>query len=256
MRIDTIVGIGIVAVTLTAVPAEAQYRCAHGRDVEASLDADDLAGVLVFARSGSLDVRGGDTDRVRVRGEVCASHEDLLDDAELTLDRYRDRARIEVRLPDTGWREYVRMDLVVELPARLGVEIDDSSGDLVVSDVASAVVDDGSGDMRIERIDGDLEVHDGSGMIEIYDVGGDIRLDDNSGDIEIDGVRGGVLITDDGSGEIDIRNVDRDVIIEDDGSGSIHVAYVGGDFVVEDDGSGSIRYHEVAGEVRIPSRKH
>ncbi|NIS35174.1 MAG: hypothetical protein GWN73_32725, partial [Actinobacteria bacterium] len=117
--------------------------------MEASLDARDLAGVLVFARSGRLEVRGSDTDRVVVRGEICASHEDLVDMAELSVDRYRDRARIEVRLPDTRWREYARLDLVVEMPARLGVEIDDTSGELVVGDVASARIEDNSGEIRV-----------------------------------------------------------------------------------------------------------
>lgn len=237
-----------------AVPAAGQ--CAHSRDVDASMDAGGLDAVLVFARSGSLEVRGSTTDRVRVTGHICASHEDLLADAELSVDRYHGSARIEAILPDTRWREYVRMDLVVEMPAALGAEIDDSSGSMEVTGIAYARIDDSSGAMTVERIGGDLEIDDSSGGIRVRDVAGNVRVDDSSGGIEIDGVRGGVVIEDDGSGEIDIRNVDLDVLVRDDGSGSIDVAYVGGDFTVQHDGSGGIRYREVKGRVDVPRRRH
>lgn len=230
-------------------------QCAVSRDVNASLDAADLESVMVFARAGSLEVRGTDGNRIDVQGRLCASHEDLVDDAELTADSYRGRGRVEVRLPETRWREYVRMDLVVEIPARLGVDIDDSSGWLEVSSVAWASIEDSSGDLIVEGVAGDVTIDDSSGEIRVRDVGGNVRVDDNSGDIEIEDVRGGVVIEDDGSGGIDIRNVDLDVLVEDDGSGSIEVAYIGGDFTVEDDGSGGIRYREVQGEVRIPRRR-
>lgn len=237
-----------------AVPAAAQ--CAHSRDVDASLDAADLAAVLIFARAGSLEVRGVDTDRVSVTGHICASDTDLLADAELNVDRFHGSARVEAILPETRWREYIRMDLVVEMPAGLGTEIDDSSGSMEVTGVASARIDDSSGDMTVERIGGDLEIDDSSGGIRIRDVAGNVRVDDSSGEIDIDGVRGGVVIVDDGSGGIDIRNVDRDVLVQDDGSGSIDVAYIGGDFTVEHDGSGGIRYREVKGRVDVPRKRH
>ncbi|MEJ2217768.1 MAG: DUF4097 family beta strand repeat-containing protein [Gemmatimonadota bacterium] len=232
-----------------------QDRCRHSREIAVTIDARDLQQLVLNARAGSLQVRGGDGSSIQAHGNVCASDADLADAAMLRSDHSQSAARLNVDLPATHRREYARMDLVVELPSRMTLRLDDSSGSLSVDDVAAATVHDNSGDLRINQVAGDVEVDDGSGDIQIADVTGNVRVNDNSGDIHIRRVHGDVTIPDDGSGDIRIAGVDHNVLVQDDGSGDIVVTGVGGDFTVEHDGSGDIRYRDVKGKVSIPRNK-
>jgi DUF4097 and DUF4098 domain-containing protein YvlB len=232
-----------------------QDRCRHSREIAVTVDGQGLQRLVLNARAGSLRVQGGDGSSIRAHGTVCASDTDLADAAVLRSDHGQDAARLDVDLPKTRGREYVRMDLVVEMPRSLALRLDDTSGSLSVDDVAAATVDDNSGGLRITNVAGDVAVDDGSGDIEIAEVGGNVRVHDNSGDIHIRQVHGGVTIPDDGSGDIRVAGVDHDVVVQSDGSGDIVVTGVGGNFTVEHDGSGDIRYRDVKGQVSIPRNK-
>ena len=138
---------------------------------------------------------------------------------------------VEVHTDDTNGR----LDLTLEVPDTVPLEVEDSSGSLRIYNVAA------------------VDLRDGSGGIDIDGVAGDVRVTDGSGGIDIVAVRGSVTIEDDGSGGIDIADVGGDVIIEEDGSGGIDVADGQGDFIVKRDGSGSVRHSGVAGRVDTPS---
>lgn len=261
MKILAAVPIALIAVTPLTVPIASrsgpiQDRCEERRELRGELDPVELTGVLVQARSGSLEVRGDGEGRIRVDAVVCASERDAADAASLVVERRRDAAWIAAELPEVrGWgNHYVRMDLVIHMPAGLPADIRDSSGSTRVSGIAGVRIDDGSGSIEIEEVAGPVEVHDRSGDIRIREVGS-VELEDGSGGIRMTGVRGSVHILDDGSGEIVVLDVTGDVLIDDDGSGSIRVEQVGGDFVVGDDGSGSIHYRDVAGRVQIPRKR-
>ena len=195
----------------------------------ADLAIGDATQVTVRARAGSLRIEGrpGLTS-VRASGTACAGTADDLDRVELTATRSGSAILIEAHTADTGGR----LDLLLEVPDTLPLEIDDTSGSVEIADVAA------------------VDLRDSSGGI---DIAGDVRVRDGSGGIDISGVGGSVIIEDDGSGSIDITAVGRDVIVEDDGSGGIDVADVGGDFIVRDGGSGGVRHNGVAGRVDIGS---
>lgn len=234
--------------------ALAAQDCDVRRDLEQQLDAPGLDGVLIEAHAGSLEVVGADVDRIRVRGVVCASDDDLAAGARLVVERRRDAAWIEADLPEADglWgRSYVRMDLTVEMPRSLAADIEDGSGSTVVREIAAVRLDDGSGGIEIRDIAGAVIISDGSGEVRVERVGS-VEMDDGSGEIEVWDVRGSVLVTEDGSGEIEVRDVAGDVRIAEDGSGSILVVGVAGDLIIEEDGSGSVRYQEVQGMVRVP----
>ena len=244
----------LVLVLIAPLTTAAQGRCEVRREVDRQLDAAGLDGVLIEAEAGSLEVVGADIDRVRVRGVLCASDDDVAADSRLILERRQDAAWIEADLADAtgGWRGgYVRMDLTVEMPRSLAADIRDGSGEIFVSGIAAVRVDDGSGELTIENVPGQVIIVDGSGEIRVANVGG-VEIDDGSGEIDVSGVAGNVFITEDGSGSIEIRDVTGDVRIAEDGSGSILVIGVGGDFILEEDGSGSVRYRDVQGRVSVP----
>ena len=228
------------AVTLTMVVAATgssacvvslgSFDCDVTASRAATIDVGDAT--RVRARAGSLRIEGHpDLGEVRASGTACAGSDANLERVTLTATRVGTELLIET---DTG-DGMGRLDLVVEVPDSLPLEVDDGSGGIEIYDVAA------------------VELRDGSGGIDIDGVAGDVRVVDGSGGIDISAVRGTVVIEDDGSGSIDITDVGRDVIVEEDGSGSINVAEVGGDFVVKRDGSGRVRHRSVRGRVDVPS---
>ncbi len=236
---------------IAAVPAVAD-DCDHRAPREDTLDAAGVKLIEIDAGAGFLRVEGVKGSEVKVVGEACASSSSLLEDTQLTVRRSGDRIRVIAEIPESSWgRSTARLDLDIEVPSGVAVEIDDGSGEIEVRGVASANIDDGSGEIEVSDIAGDLEIEDGSGEIDIEGVGGEVRISDGSGEIEVRSV-GSVLIEEDGSGEIDIEGVDGDVMVRSDGSGSISVRDVEGDFTVRRDGSGGIDHRAVAGRVEIP----
>lgn len=268
-------GFAVLACAL-AVPAYAD-DCTHSTHRTANSAGPDITRVVVEAGAGDLVVRGSDSRDVKVDGKACASTAALLEDIKLEIRREGDTVYVRTVLPDLssglfGFTRYAYLDVTVDVPKTASVKVDDSSGDMRVSDVHGAQITDSSGDQTLERISGDLDVADSSGEIRISEVTGSLKLRDSSGDVDVRSVQGDVLVTvdtsgdmdishvtggvhivSDSSGDIEIADVKRDVTIDDDSSGGIAVRDVGGNFTVGSDGSGGIHYDRVAGTVHVPS---
>lgn len=265
----------LVACTL-AIPAYAT-DCEHTAHRTANAAGPDIKRLVVEAGAGDLVVRGSESREVKVDGQACASSAELLDGIKLEIRREGDTVYLRTALPDIsdallGFTRYAYIDVTVDVPKTAMLEVEDSSGDLQVSEVQGAKIVDSSGDQRVEHIAGDLDIGDSSGEIRIADVRGGLRLKDSSGDVDVDGIQGDVLVTVDSSGDLDIRHVDggvhilndssgaieienvkRDVAIDKDSSGGIQVRDIGGNFTVRSDGSGGIHYERVAGAVHVPA---
>jgi len=141
------------------------------------------------------------------------------------------------------------VNLVVRVPKKISMDIDDGSGDTRIENIDGDVrVDDGSGDLELERITGLADIDDGSGGIDIFDIGGSVMIDDGSGEIRVKQVGGDVEI-DDGSGDIMVRKIGGSVAV-DDGSGDIRIRYVEQDVEIIDDSSGDVRIAHVDGRVK------
>ena len=208
----------------------------------ATVNAAGATLLRIDARAGNLRVTGRpELTEVRVRGTARASSRSLLEDIKLETERNGNEVSVRVVIPENRGRDWndwhAMLDLVIETPAALPVDIDDTSGDMTVESVA-----------------GRLRIDDNSGNIRVRDAGSDVMVRDNSGGIDIQGVKGSVDIEEDSSGEIEVYDVTGSVHVGRDSSGSIDVSRVGGDFVVERDGSGSIDYDGVKGKVDIPNR--
>lgn len=217
---------------------------------EAELDATGAERLIIKVGAGSLDVRGEDgLGRVVATGTACASSEGYLEDIRLKADRRGDDLYLEAEYP-SNVRGNAALDLVVEAPADLPIEIDDGSGSISVVSVASLEIEDGSGSIEIRDVRGDLEIDDGSGEIEVLGVGGKVSIEDGSGTIDVTGVGGGVWVSD-GSGEITLKDIDGDVLIDEDGSGGIEITGVGQSVVIDEDGSGSIIVRDVEGDFTL-----
>jgi hypothetical protein len=247
---------GIGAASAPAHAGTWDWSCDAKAPREATVDASGAKQVRVLARAGELKIHGRQgASSVTVQGTACASNEGALADVKLVAERRGTIVYIEASIPENNWfGGQGALDLDIEVPASIALEVDDGSGEASVTGVASLKIEDGSGELTIADVAGAVSVDDGSGSLKVTGVGGEVRIKDGSGEITIRDV-GSVRIDEDGSGGVQIANVKGDVLIDDDGSGSIDVREVAGNFTVEDDGSGSIEHHGVHGRVRIPSDK-
>lgn len=207
----------------------------------ATVNAAGATVLRVDARAGNLRVTGRtDITEVRIRGTARASSRAILEDIKLEAQRSGNEVTVRAVMPeprDRSWDDFHAMlDLVIETPATLPLDIDDTSGDVTVESVSAKVrIDDNSGDIRVRQT-------------------GDVWIRDSSGGIDVRNVTGSVDIDEDSSGEIEVYDVSGSVHVGRDSSGSIDVSRIGGDFIVERDGSGSIDYYDVKGKIDIPSR--
>ncbi len=257
-----------------------QSECRFEAERSLILPAGSVEELRLRAGSGSLEVVGVEGLReVRAVGRACASHEEVLNDIQLTSEMAGSTLVMETHHPEwSGWRgwrggnRYARLELRVELPAGMAAEIKDGSGEMAVSNLGSLMIEDGSGEVVISWIHGDLTIDDGSGALEIRgvsgfvtvedgsgelvleDVGSNVEIHDSSGELEIRGIDGSLTLYD-SSGEVNVQDVTGFVKVSQDSSGDIVVKNVGGDFIVERDGSGGIRFENVEGSVDIPRKK-
>ena len=260
IRTRAVVGMFIVAASFIPGKTEAQSRYTSARN--ATIDARNARSVRIEAQAGVLRVEGhSELTEVRVRGTARASRRDNLDDIKLIAERRGNEVFIKVDMPEhaqNGWfgrGHEMALDLVIEVPVSLPLDVDDGSGEAKFINTGAISLEDGSGEVEIRGAHGDVDVNDGSGEITIDGVEGSVRISDGSGEIIARNVTGNVVIREDGSGDIDVSGVGGMMRVEDDGSGSIDVDRIAGDFVVDSDGGGGIRYENVKGSVRIPDRK-
>lgn len=249
-----------MTIMATASPAAAQYGSENSEPRNATVDAAGARTVRILARAGELRVEGkAGLAQVQVRGTARASNSRLLAGIKLIAERRGDVVVIEADIPEhSSWRgdSYRGLDLIIDVPRGIALEVDDSSGDLEIRNVGALDLSDSSGNIELYDIGGALRVDDSSGGVRIEGVKGDVRLSDSSGELDVRHVVGSVTVENDSSGEIVMEDVSGTIHIERDSSGSIRVADVGGDFIVDRDGSGDINSRNVKGAVRIPSRRH
>jgi len=232
--------------------------CEYEKEIDLTLDLSGSEVLAISAAAGDLEVRGiADSDEAVIHGRVCVSKQAWLDDADVETIAGK-RAQINVNLPDSagGWslfgNNYASLDLEIELPQNIALEVKDSSGDATFRHIAAMQLQDSSGDIEIEDAAGPVSIKDSSGDIEIEHVRSTVSIRDSSGDIEVDRVAGNFTVEADSSGDIRATNIDGTVLVKKDSSGDISVRTVGGDFRVLVDGSGSIRSHDVQGEIETP----
>lgn len=82
--------------------------------------------------------------------------------------------------------------------------IKSGSGDVSVTRCGDLTVSTGSGDVRIESVDGQLAVKTGSGDVQVGESADDLRLSTGSGDLTVDVARKGRFVVKGASGDVRI----------------------------------------------------
>lgn len=251
----------LVLLAVLAAGSAYAWDCKYEKNFDVSLDLADSEKLTIAAAAGDLEIVGhAGTTGARARGKVCASEQEWLEQAELITGDGRD-ASIMVSLPDSGngWNwigsRYVYMDLNIDVPATVALDIRDSSGDVEIEGTGAVTLADSSGDIDIRNVTGDVLLEDSSGDIDLLAITGNVTVrQDSSGDIDGRGIEGAVLVEKDSSGDIRFEQVRDDFLVERDSSGDIVADTIGGDFRVRQDSSGEIRSSAVTGSVDIPDQ--
>ena len=140
------------------------------------------------------------------------------------------------------------IDLKLQVPANFTLDIDDSSGSILISKMTSDMnIKDGSGELTING-GNNINIEDGSGDIEISQINGSLTIEDGAGAIKLTDIRGNTAI-DDGSGNIEVANVQSAVTITD-GSGNINVFNTKG-LTILAAGSGDVTFNKIDGPVSM-----
>ena len=236
-------------------------QCKFEKNIDLTINLSTAIELQISAAAGDLDIVGvaGSTEAA-IKGRVCVSKEAWLEESGVSTMTGK-QSSITVDLPSTdgNWSSfgsnYAWMDLSIEVPQDLALQVKDSSGDMFLRNTGGVQIQDSSGDIEIENARATVVIRDSSGDIDIDEAEGDVTIEsDSSGDINANDINGTVLVMKDSSGDIDIQRVSDDVVVERDSSGDISANDVGGDFRVLKDGSGSIRSSNIEGEIQIPEK--
>jgi DUF4097 and DUF4098 domain-containing protein YvlB len=247
--------------TVLAAGSVQAWDCKYEKDVNIRLSLEGSEQLAVTAVAGDLKITGhSGTEEGRVHGKVCASEKEWLEQAEILAEGGRN-ASVTASLPDVdgGWNlignRYVYMDLEIEVPDHIALDVRDSSGDIEIKGTGAVTLQDSSGDIDIEDVNGDVVLEDSSGDIDLLAIAGEVTVhQDSSGDIDGRSIEGSVRVEKDSSGDIRFERVRDDFVVERDASGDIVAETIGGDFRVLQDGSGEVRSKDVSGAVEIPDQ--
>jgi hypothetical protein len=233
----------IIFSLLTICVFAASANADECKDINVNLDSSDIRTLDLEVGAGYLSIIGTDDadTAIQIQGHACADSRRALDDMDIVYERRGDTWYVETQNGEESFTLFSIFDFVHSN----GIDVD-----IMVPAGLLLNIDDGSGDMDIRDVRGELNIDDGSGDIQISDITGPVRIDDGSGDIELRNIENRVEI-EDGSGDIDIVRVGGDVIIEDDGSGDIDVRDVRGDFIARDTGSGDVEYRDIGGRTDV-----
>lgn len=246
-----------IAAIVPAV-ASAQWRDdAYTAPRNATVNASGAKRIEIDASAGFLRVKGGTSgSEVKINGLARASSQALLSEIKLIAERRGQvvyiKADIEEHNNNWGDNYYRALDLTIDVPRQIPLEIEDGSGEVEIRGTAGVRLKDGSGSIEMQDIGGAVEIEAGSGEIQLRNVRGNVEIDDGSGEIVARGVTGNFVVDDDGSGSIEAYDVSGSFTVRNDGSGGIKADGVGGDLLVRTKGSGSVSYYNVKGTVRVP----
>jgi DUF4097 and DUF4098 domain-containing protein YvlB len=247
------------ALLLTPSLAHAADECKFQAPRNAALNLAGVRTLVIGLGQHTLHLNGTPGSTAQLSGRACASSQDRLNELRVTQRREGDRLILTAESVSSNWSfslfgasHYAYLDLHVNVPANLPVELAVGSGDADVVGVARLSGHTGSGDLHVHGISGRFDAQVGSGDIEANGVGEIHVASVGSGDFKASDVHGDVQIGSIGSGSADLTKVGGNVVVDTIGSGDLSVDGVAHDLHVRKVGSGDVSHNAVAGRVDIP----
>jgi hypothetical protein len=179
--------------------------------------------------------RRADVEDVDV--EVRAEGDRAIVEALIPEHAQRRGARLDLTLGVPADVKLVVLDTSgdVEVTGVAAVDVDDRSGDLRIRSIrGDATIVDSSGEIDVEGIGGAVHIDDSSGGVKVLRAASVEVSSDGSGDLDLAEIEGDVTILDDGSGDIEVDQVGGALRIGDAGSGDVEHTGVRGDVEIDD----------------------
>ncbi|MCL1092014.1 DUF4097 domain-containing protein [Shewanella profunda] len=214
---------------------------------ELTLDSQDLQGLIAETGAGSLEIVGVEgLNQIKLVADIYTNADSKVI---LTLEKKANKAKLKADFEQSGFNnDSPYMDIKLQVPAHLALDIDDGSGAILISKMTADInVKDGSGELIING-GNNVSIDDGSGDIEVNQISGELAIVDGSGAIKVTDIQGNIVI-DDGSGSIEVTNVQSTVTITD-GSGDINVVNTKGLSILAA-GSGNVSFDKIDGPVSM-----
>jgi hypothetical protein len=232
-----VAALGIVALFMASVADGETLRQQSRR----SVDLSQVATVTVQNSRGQIELRPS-PDRTlhltalkTVRGPRGSVVRRLADETQVELVREGDRYRIRVKYPKglsvrvnlwEGFNEHtiprVEVQLVVEVPIGVSVELETASADLASDAVpnpqrlesasGNIVVEAAHGPVTIETASGDVRVIQGRAL-DVRSVSGDVRIEETRGPLRVGTASGDVIIAG-ATDSLRIETVSGDVVVD------------------------------------------
>jgi hypothetical protein len=229
-RIAFVIGIAILAAcTLPAAAAEGTF--------DRSLQVTGTVNLQIETGSGSINVRTGGANELRVTGHIRSS--DWMGSAEERVKKLESNPPIQQSGND------IRIGHIDDPDLRRNISI---SYDVVVPTSTQLRSSTGSGNQDVSGISGSLDASTGSGSLKISSIGSSVRAHSGSGNIDIDGAGGNVTVRA-GSGTIHASRVAGGFDGET-GSGHLTLEQTAPGSVRAETGSGGLDLHNVHGSLQ------
>jgi hypothetical protein len=235
---------------------------------EVNFDADGPQDLVVYLKSGSVDVlltdEPGVSVRIRHRPEANAPWAEGLSSLVSWISQFADNPhgpspeaaidqtvvehngnRLVVNSADSPLRN-VPMGVTVRAPSGSNVEVRCGAADVLVTGSAGKInLRTGSGEIKADRADDAATVTTGTGAVRLGPMLGGLQARSGSGDVEVSSVGGASAALVTGSGDVWLGAVSSDVMVR---TGT-------GDLTVADAAAGKIELNTGSGEIRVGIRQ-
>jgi|SRR5690242_14832370 DUF4097 and DUF4098 domain-containing protein YvlB len=245
-----------ICAALMAASCSPALGAAEG-SFDRTLQVNGAVNLQIETGSGSIKVRAGGTNEVRVTGHIRASNwfgsaEDAIRKLESNPPIQQSGNDIRIgHIDDPELRHNISISYEVVAPANTQLHSSTGSGNQDITGLTDSVeAGTGSGNVRVSEIGSGVRAHSGSGSIEIDGVKGSVYARAGSGSIRATNVTGG-FDGETGSGHLSLEQTGQGSVRAETGSGGLELRNVHGSLQA-DTGSGSIKADgEATGEWRL-----
>jgi DUF4097 and DUF4098 domain-containing protein YvlB len=207
-----------------------------------TFDTPEPVDLRLRCTSGTVSITAADIETSTV--EVSAVDDEARDLAENTTVKYDpDRRRLSVETPDKKISFSIRrrrLSIKVTVPTGSALQSRTASAEVTATGrYASAVAHTASGEIRIDTVDGDVEVHCASGdvtvgsgrAIRVHSASGKVRIDHATGEVDAHCASGQIRVGIAEAG-VSAKTASGDITVEDARSGMVALNAASGDLTI------------------------
>ena len=167
------------------------------------------APVHVDVANGSIEVKAGEADEVRITAEIKAVTQERLDQTTLVVTRAPDQTLdVSVAWPDGKRRNNEGCSVTITMPDASTIALETSNGRLTVTGVGTDLnLQTSNGRLIASHIPGNIYGRTSNGRVIFDDIGGEINVDTSNGKLILTDIAGPVR-ADTSNGSVQIRLTD------------------------------------------------